>query len=73
MTAKPLLSGRKRIADLSFIKRLLVNLFSQALLNVYVDFLKLAWVNHKKEANTDGFLNFFFSLGLKCYVVEDGQ
>lgn len=59
MAAKLLLSGRKLIADLRF----LVNIFSQALLNVYVDFFfKLAWVNHNKEANIDGFLYvvFFF-------------
>ncbi len=52
MAAKLLLSGRKLIADWWF----LVNVFSQALLNVYVDFFKLAWVNHNKEANIDGFL-----------------
>lgn len=64
MAAKMLLSGRKLIADLRF----LVNIFSQALLNVYVDFFfKLAWVNHNKEANIDGFLYvvFFFPLRIK--------
>ncbi len=60
----------KLLADLWF----LVKVFSQALLNVYVDFFLLAWVNHNKEANVDVFLYVFSSsLGLKCYVVKDGQ